>query len=348
MNTIIYFCLLLARSTHSLRISSANELSDSSRVDTVLILKTLDTGSSFLDRRVFGGPPSDSRQIVDVVIKPGWFGGQTVKEERHYKEWQMQKEGVKHPNRLSMVSRWYEEFNEHRPQWQDMANLFVHRPGEQIVGGSYNFGDFNNDTDYSKINDVGFAQKFVPHILNGDFGKVLIIKLYRNPIAKWMSIMRATPGSPSYACSKTCHGLGGLSASTVTKENHSPDYDECFSGACEKATYVKPDEFLEKVSWNEGLDENIDKIINDIKAANKPHIVFETFLYDDLVGCQGVPQYINRHLGNDTDGCDREKASMYQQKNKKQSLKDVVANHDELRQKFAGTKWEKLLAEPSF
>lgn len=280
MRDLLYCFFLTACGVDALRVLINEPVST---VDTVLLFKTLDTGSTFLDEFVFP--------------------------------------------KLSTVSRWKEEFNIWRPNKQQMLDFFKHKPGEQIVGGSYNFANFFNKTDPIKgINsDPGYMENLIDVLGNAGNRKVLIVKLHRDLVEKWVNILRADPSQPSFACPKDKLHL---------------DLPEC-----RRATRIDPAFMHGRVLWDEDLNTNIDKLIAEAISSHPNVFRLETFLYDEVLSCQGVPKRINRHLGNGVDQCDRESSAQYLQEHPQRKIKDLITNLDELRQEFMGTPWQSHFAD---
>lgn len=298
MRAILHSFFLMACCNDALRISSdetafqfsqdvfpANQFS-SSRVDTVLVFKTQDTGSTFLDEVVFP--------------------------------------------KMEHVARWETEFNSKndrfgKPAWGDMHGWFKHEAGEEIVGGSYNFDCLSLCTSKG-ARDQGFVDKVMPHFANAEYGKILLIKLYRNPVEKWINIMRHDPFSfpSSFVCDKTSYDLR--------------------KAECQKPSRIDPEVLLRYVKHNQAVDDAIDNLISHY-VQSKPNVFrSESFSYEQLVSCQGIPQRINRHFGKDVDGCDYTSGTVYQKSHPQKKIREMITNYDEVQKKFAGTQWESFFA----
>merc|ERR1711879_895404 len=93
------------------------------------------------------------------------------------------------------------------------------------------------------------------------------------------------------------------------------------------------------------MNDRINMLIqNTIKLSmdTKPDVFVATEQYDyhELLECQGIPQRINKYLGNDWDGCNNE--STFLRDHPRKMINDVVSNIDELASKFVGTVHERL------
>lgn len=243
-----------------------------SRVDTVIVLKTLDEGSTFLDVKVFP--------------------------------------------KLPHVSRWGEEISNHYMKkdvgsWQLLADWFKHKPGEEIVGGSMEFGPLGND----------WCTEVMPLFTRQKHGSILLIKLGRNVVEKWVNILRR----------ESLYKMGC--------EKSSMHLPRCLSI---KAT-IDVDLLYKQVTVNDLRDEKIDDAIAcGMRNKSSPVVATEHYPYVELQMCQGIPRRINRHFGNDEDGCDRN--NTYLQDHPLKQLHEIVSNHAAVRARFRGTKWEHAFA----
>jgi hypothetical protein len=245
-----------------------------SRVDTVIVFKTLDAGSTFLDEQIFRNLPH--------------------------------------------VSRWGSEVSNTIRDSQKLAEFFEHKQGEEIVGGSMEYGTFQ--TCGKPIRECpGFYGSIASYFTPEKQGRTLLIELVRHPVEKWINILRRDE----------------LANAGCDKNNmHLP---EC-SG---KKTKIDAKSLFDRVTW----DDSLHLAINDAMAqsmSNKSNIFIakEVYEYPELLRCQGIPQRINRYFGNDEDGCNHK--STYLLEHPLKRIHEIVDNVDELQEQFKGSKWEEI------
>jgi len=262
--------LVLSYSATAIRFdaSSANLKApgiEESRVDTVIVFKTLDTGSTFLDMRVFPHLP-------------------------HVSRWQKE------------ISADYKD----GARWGDLAEWFGHRPGEEIVGASVEFGVIHDD----------WCPLILPLFTREKHGRILLIKLNRSFLQKRINMLRGR-AIEHLGCSKA--------------KRHLP---EC----TDKTTTIDANYLFGRVLADDRVDKKIDDAIAcSLGNRSSIFVAKEEYLYDDLQSCQGIPQRINRYFGKDEDGCNH--SSTWLQDHPLKPLHEIVENYAEVQQRFWGTKW---------
>jgi hypothetical protein len=267
------------------------------RVDTVIVLKTLDAGSTFLDDAVFP--------------------------------------------KLPHVSRWGQEVSEkYKGNWPALVEWFDHKPGEEIVGGSMEFQAWQDHMLKTPLGTVttNWVETVGKFFTKEKHGNTLFIKLYRHPVEKWVNLLRRDT-------------LENVDCTDCRPENDGPKKGQKKCGkfnihlpeCAAKKTTIDVDQLHEKVMW----DDKMNMAIDDAMARSMKHypevfVAKEEFPYLELLACQGLPQRINKHFGNDVDGCDH--SSDYLAKKPRKKLSDIADNHAEIAAKFKGTKFEDIFA----
>jgi len=304
MKSCVFCFLLVSYGAQAIRLTDV-KANKEDRVDSVIVLKTLDAGSTFLDIDVF-------------------------------------------PN-LPHVSRWAEEVSEHKPgdeftnwigNYPAMAQWFEHKPGEEIVGGSMEFQQWSDHMLKTPLGTVttNWVETVGKLFTKEKHGKMLFIKLFRHPVEKWVNLMRRDL-------------LEHASCNDCRVDKDGPRKGEKYCGkfnihlpeCAAKKTKIDVDQLLEKVHW----DDKMNMAIDDAMARSMKHhpdvfVAKEEFPYLELLACQGLPQRINRHFGNDVDGCDHTAAANYMAFKPRKKLSEIVDNHPEIIAKFKGTKWEDI------
>jgi len=250
----------------------------SDRVDTVVMLKSQDSGSTFLDEHVFP--------------------------------------------QLEQVARWQKELTHDFLAGEDIAGYFEHKAGEEgkIVGASIQYQDFQEagkDLDKS----AGFCKGVAPHFTKEKHGRTLFIHLIRDPVAKWVSILRR-----DVLADKGCNKW----KMHMTEEK---------GGCASMKSKISPTVLSENIEREDVIHKALAASVQ-CSMSNNPELFVakEVYDYDEVLECQGVPQHINKYLGNDVDGCNHE--SSYYAEHPRKKIEDIVENIDELRAFFKGTKWE--------
>lgn len=256
------FSAILA--AEALRTNFKAPSSDDNMVENVVMVKTSDAGSTFLDMRVFPKIPH--------------------------------------------VARWRKEIeNQFQLDSAKMLDYFTHAPGELIVGASINGG-------------MKCMVETVAGLSDGKHGKVLFIHLRRNPVEKMINVMRRAE-LEQYGC---------------TKNNmHS---DECAT----RKTFIDPKKLLRAVEKDDNINQFLNELITNTTNKDSQSYFIEKFDYHELLNCQGIPQRINQHFGNNVDACDH--SSTFQETHSTHKIKDLISNLDEMQRHFRGTKWEADLA----
>ena len=288
----------------ALHISSGLRLPDgpnskNKRVDTVIVVKTLDTGSTFLDQKVFPNVAHVSRWAEEVDLK-------------------IAKEIEKEPlNKVAhALGLGFEKTqNMNKPfeptLWRKVLEWFKHKPGEEVVGASINISPrWVATTDFwSSLSSV------VP-------GKFLFIKLNRNYVDKWVSIMRRgeyNARGKIEGCDKT--------------NMHTPECEQ-------KKGWIDPEGLFRLVRDDHEVNTRLDQLMANITQQNPQLFSLETYHYDDIKQCQGIPKRINTYFGNDADQCEP-----YVFPPKTMKHKDLIENFDEVFQKFQGTEYEQFITK---
>jgi hypothetical protein len=249
--------------TDSLLESRQDRLNASWKVDSVLMLKMPDTGSSHLDSQVFPYIPHVSRWAKEIQHK---FNADIVK----------------------------------------MGDWFKHAPGEDIVGGS--------------INVEHFGEAMLAKLSQGQYGKVLLLHLYRDTIEKQIGYIRRHE-LEKYGCGK--------------KYAHTPDCTKM------KVTIREPKELLQKMQRGDDEFQKHRKLISNAVSEHPEIFQTETLEFHKVLECQGLPWRINRHFGNDAGTCDPiGERNTYLTTHPYVKIQDLIENWEELAEQFKGTKFE--------